>query len=287
MIHLETAELRLDLRPEDGACIWHMEFHGASGWQPVLLPDSSKTEGALHSGLFWMLPFANRARQNRLHGWQFEPNRAEPLALHGSGWSRAWKVEAIGARFAQLSLCCRGPQTPFPFSARLHVQIEGARFRAALSLRNEAPHSIPAGLGAHPYFPRLPQTVVQFEATHFYLEGPDHLPTDAITLPPELNFSKGAQLPRSWRNNAYGGWDGQAVIRQPELGYQMTMQAQAGMRELMLYAAPGLARFALEPQTHTSGATLEEAPEPQIGLAVLQPGQVLSGDLGLTVSLLP
>ncbi len=56
------------------------------------------------------------------------------------------------------------------------------------------------------------------------------------------------------------------------------------MRELMLYTAPGLSRFALEPQTHTSGATLEMSSDPQVGLSVLQPGQVLSGDFSLTLS---
>lgn len=283
MIHLETSRLRLDLRPEEGACVWSMDFLGGSGWQPVLVPDTGKTEGALNSGLFWMLPFANRARQNRLHGVQIAPNTQEPLALHGSAWLHAWTVETISDGSVQLSLSCHEP-LPLPFSARLHLHLDGATFQAQVQVRNEATYSIPAGLGVHPYFPSLPQTTVQFEATHLYLEGPDHLPTDAITLPPELDFSAGAPLPRSRRNNAYGGWKGQARIRQPELGYELMMQAQGGMRELMLYAAPGLSRFALEPQTHTSGATLEEVPLPQVGLAILQPGQVLSGDLSLTIS---
>lgn len=284
MIHLETESIRLDVRPEDGACIWSMDFVAASGWQPVLLPESGKAEGALHSGLFWMLPFANRARQNRLHGFEIMPNTPEPLALHGTAWSRAWAVEETDASSARLSLSCGYAETPYPLSAGLEFQLEGTIFRAHVWVRNEADQSVPAGLGAHPYFPSLPQTTLQFEATWFYLEGPDHLPTDAITLPPELDFCNEARLPGSWRNNAYGGWTGLARIRQPDLGYQVVLQAQAGMRELMLYTAPGLSRFALEPQTHTSGATLEMSPDPQVGLSVLQPGQVLSGDFSLTLS---
>jgi aldose 1-epimerase len=284
MIHIETSHLRLDLRPEEGACVWSMDFLGYAGWQPVLVPDPGETEGALNSGLFWMLPFANRTRQNRLHAVQIIPNTAEPLALHGSAWSQSWNVETIRDGYVQLSLSCHQPEAPFPFSAGLHVQIDGATFKAQLRLRNEATHIIPAGLGVHPYFPRLSRTTLQFEASHFYLEGPDHLPTVAITLPPELDFATGAPLPQTWRNNAYGGWQGNALIRQPELGYELLMQSQAGMRELMLYTAPGLARFALEPQSHTSGATLEDAPKPQVGLAVLQPGQILSGEVALTLS---
>lgn len=287
MIHLETSNLRLDLRPEAGACVWSMEFHGGAGWRPVLVPNPGETDGALNSGLFWMLPFANRARQNRLHNLQLNANTAEPLALHGCAWSQAWHVESTREGYVQLSLSCRPPDVPFPFSARLHLQLDGATFRALVRLRNEATHSIPAGLGVHPYFPRLPRTTLQFEASHFFLEGPDQLPTDAITLPPELDFSKTSPLPQTWRNNAYGGWKGNAVIRQPDLGYEILMQTQAGMRELMLYTAPGLARFALEPQSHTSGATLEDSPKPQVGLAVLQPAQILSGEVSFTLSPLP
>ena len=281
MIHLETEYLRLDVLPEAGACIWSMEFLGATGWQPVLAPDSGKRHDAFHSGLFWMLPFANRARLNRLHDFQVPPNTGEPLALHGTAWSRTWDVEATSPSSVQLVLPCREVEDPFPFSAGLALQVEGSTFRAEVWLRNEASSSIPAGLGVHPFFPSMRGTTLQFDASHFYLEGPDHLPTDAITLPPELDFSRGAPLPRSWRNNAYGGWNRRARICQPDLGYQVEMLS--GMRELMLYTAPGEPRFALEPQTHTSGATLQGLPDLQVGLTVLDPSQVLSGDLVLTV----
>ncbi len=157
---------------------------------------------------------------------------------------------------------------------------------AHLWMRNDAGHEIPAGLGAHPYFPRLPDTTIQFNASHFYLEGPDHLPTEAISLPPELDFSVAANLPTSWRNNAYGGWSGRATISQPTLGYQLSLLANEGLRELMFYTDPGLPRFALEPQSHTSGATLHSVTAPQVGLSVLHPGQILAVSLSLSLSAL-
>ncbi|WP_299846044.1 hypothetical protein [uncultured Paracoccus sp.] len=285
MIHLENETLRLELMPDHGAAIWQMEFRTASGWQPVLIPDTAEPRGALSSGLFWMLPFANRARGNRLHSIQLQPNTTEPLALHGFAWQRRWHVEMQGAGSVRLHLAASDADSPFPFSAKLDLRVHGTSFLALLVLRNVGDRSIPAGLGAHPWFPNLPGTELQFDASHVYLEGPDHLPTDPITPPPELDFSAGAPVPKSWRNNAYAGWSGHAVIRQPELGYQMTMQTDPGTRELMFHTAPRLPRFALEPQTHTSGATLEEPPTPQIGLPLLKPGHVLTG--GLSVTLLP
>jgi aldose 1-epimerase len=284
MLHLENEVLRLDLSPDHGASVRQMEFRGACGWQPVLMPDTAGPEGALSSGLFWMLPFANRARNNLLHDIALRPNTAEKLALHGTAWQCGWRVEARDVASVSLSLRPGDADGPFAFSAGLELRLEGASFIAHIWLRNESAHSIPAGLGAHPYFPRLDDTQLQFESSHFYLEGPDHLPTDAISLPPELDFSSAGLLPRSWRNNAYGGWNGTARIRQPGLGYQVTMLAQEGMRELMFYTDPALPRFALEPQSHTSGATLNAVTAPQVGLTVLDPGQTLASGFTLTLT---
>ncbi|AUH65268.1 aldose epimerase family protein [Paracoccus zhejiangensis] len=283
MIHLENETLRLGLMPDHGAAIWQMEFRTASGWQPVLVPGAAEPRGALSSGLFWMLPFANRARGNRLHDIRLQPNTAEPLALHGCAWQRRWQAEMQGAGSVRLHLAAADAGSPFPFSAKLDLRVDGSSFLALLVLRNEGAQSIPAGLGAHPWFPNLPGTELQFDASHVYLEGPDHLPTDPITPPPELDFSAGAPVPKSWRNNAYAGWRGQAVIRQPELGYQLTMHTAPVTRELMFHTAPDLPRFALEPQTHTSGATLADPPAPQVGLVCLEPGEVLACGLTLTM----
>jgi len=260
-----------------------MDFLGASGWQPVLVPDIHQPTGALASGLFWMLPFANRARNNRLHDIRLLPNTLEPLALHGTAWQKPWTIDAVDETSASLTLRA---ENPFLYSAGLKVQLQGSTCKTQLWIRNEAGQDIPAGMGAHPYFPRLSDTRMQFSASQFYLEGPDHLPTEVIQLPPELDFSVAAVLPTSWRNNAYGGWNGRATITQPSLGYQLSMIADEGLRELMFYTDPALPRFALEPQSHTSGATLQAVAAPQVGLSVLHPGQTMAVRLSLTLSTL-
>lgn len=284
MIHLENTALRLDMMPEYGASVRSMEFLGASGWKPVLVAAPDQSTDALSSGLFWMLPFANRARNNCLHEIRLYPNTAEPLALHGVAFQRPWSVIAQDDVSVSLMMRSADGDAPYQFAAGLELRLEGSSCTAELWMRNEARHEIPAGLGAHPYFPRLPDTQVQFSATHFFLEGPDHLPTDAISLPPELDFAVMADLPKSWRNNAYGGWNGRAVISQPTLGYRISMIADEGLRELMLYTDPTLPRFALEPQSHTSGATQQLVSAPQVGLSVLHPGQTLSGRFSLNLS---
>lgn len=283
MIHLQSESLRLDIVPEIGASIFGMDFKCGKDWQPVLLPDPAKPQDPPSAGLFCMLPFANRARGNLLHDRQLQPNTAEPLALHGTAWQRSWAVERSNAASVRLSLATALASDPYPFSAILDIKAAGNVLYLRIVLRNDAAESVPAGLGVHPFFARLPGTKLQFRASHFYLETPGHLPGDLITLPPELDFGSSASLPLTWRNNAYGGWDGLARILQPDLGYELVMIAGKGLRELMLYVDPALPRFALEPQSHTSGATVIETPASQVGLTTLAPGQTLYASLAFAL----
>jgi len=42
---------------------------------------------------------------------------------------------------------------------------------------------------------------LQFNAVTFYLEKPDGVARDRITVPPELDFGVEKPLPDRWRNN--------------------------------------------------------------------------------------
>jgi aldose 1-epimerase len=282
MIQLQSEHLRLWVSPADGAAITSMDWRGRQGWQPVLVPDRAGT-GALAAGLYWMLPFANRARDNRLHSYIVQPNNADPLALHGTGWERAWTVRNQTATTLSLTVHVPADSYPFGFTADIDLQLSTFELQAKLSMTNSGAGPIPAGLGAHPYFPKYPGTRLQFRARHFWLEGPGHLPTTAVSLPPDRDFSDSAALPASWCNNNFSGWDHIFSIDQPDLGYNLTLRANTTLPELMLYSDPALPRFAVEPQSHTSGATGQAPAEPAIGLAELAPGATLSADFVLTV----
>ena len=286
-LELASGRLKARLCPTLGASVEALDWRSDSGWQPVLAPDPDPAgkPPALASALFAMVPFANRARGNRLATGAREaalgPNSADPLALHGTGWERPWEVLAHDRASCHLRLEVSRATYPFAFAAELRLALSEEAVHFGLAVENMDGSIIPAGLGLHPCFPLLADTRLRFAARRFWLEGPDHLPTDPISLPPELDFAHGRALPATWRNNGYGGWAGCAEVVQPSLGYKVTMMASPELPELMLYVPPNEARFALEPQSHTSGVSEDNGSVEAVGLVALAPGARLSATVSL------
>ena len=276
MIELGNSCLRVTILPELGASIARCEWYDGEEWQPILRPPtaSGMVDGALNSALFPMVPFPNRAMSNIVAAagvsYQIQPNTDEPFALHGTGWERIWRVLAHTRQEARCGLEIAGDYA-FDFECEFRVAIDRLTITLYLSIRNSGRSPIPFGLGFYPYFPRLPDTRLQFRVDSIFPEGSDHIPGDPTYVQPEDDYCVASTLPNSWRNNAYGGWDGMACISQPSLGYELVMLTSAGLRELMFYAPPEQHFFALEPQSSLSGETAANRPGRK-GLDILEPG---------------
>lgn len=283
MIELTASKtLRLSLDPQNGAAVrTFVCLNGKGDWVPVLQPADPADRTANGSAMFPMVPFANRARENVLQigkaSVHLSPNTADPLAIHGFGWQRAWEVVNLDAESCTLVLGS-DPGMALSFEARIGVLLDMDEVEFLLDVTNPGPEPVPVGLGWHPYFPHLDRTTVRFDSDSFWLEGPDHLPTDPLRVPKELDFSASRKVPSSWRNNCYDGWPGHAVIVQPDLGYRLEMTADPPLQHLMLYT-PQSGVFALEPQSHLSGRTWVT----QDGLKALPPGSTLASRLRFKV----
>ncbi len=290
MLELGLASLRATVYPDLGGAVGSLDWRGGGAVRPVLAspPRGAPPSSALSAALFAMLPFANRAPGNRLtagpHRFAVPPNTDGPLALHGVGWQHAWTVAEAGSAECRLTLTVGPPDYPFAFAASQVITVAEEVFELDLTVANPGDGPIPAGLGVHPYFPRRPDTTVRFAARDFWLEGPGHLPTDPITIPKELDFAQGRALPNTWRNNCYSGWSGTATIHQPDFGFDLQLSASWPLGELMLYVPPNDDRFALEPQSHTSGVVVT-APVPRraTGLCCLEPGEILTASMTIQV----
>jgi aldose 1-epimerase len=209
----------------------------------------------------------------------------ESCALHGIGWQRSWRVVHAFEDRCALELILSEREWPFGFRATQAFNVAGPRFSATIAIENTSRRPIPAGLGFHPYFVRTPGMALEFQATRFWLEGPGYLPTDAISLPAELDFTAPKLLPPSWRNNCYSGWNGCVALHDPARGLQVTMQANGTLKDLMLYTPPKADYFCLEPQSHTTGAvTKARAAAPAEPLRILQPAEWLTGEIAIVVS---
>ena len=274
---LRNSSLRLEVNEAAGAAFSHCDWFDGSHWQPIMCrpADGRSEEGEFSSAMFPMVPFPNRARNNELSAggtaYRVRPNTEEPYANHGVGWQRGWTVLTAGPESSRFGLQILGDYA-FAFECEFTVSITSCEIAMELAIRNTSDRIIPVGLGLHPYFPRLPDTRLQFVADAIFPQGPDLLPTEPEPLWPDAVFGTLSLLPEFRLDNAFGGWDGTARIEQPTLGYVLDVTASSNCRELMLFAPEGQPYFALEPQTSTSGETNSPARPGRTGLHALDPG---------------
>ena len=292
LLSLRSSSLDLQIAPAIGGSIARLDMRRADGACPILRPADPAAlgrDGAAQAAMHPLIPFANRVPDNvidladppiRLH-----PNVAgENCALHGIGWQRAWRVLQAREDRCVIELTVLEDEWVLGFRATQEFSLQDSRFHASIVLENISKRPIPAGIGFHPYFVRTAGMTMQFRARHFWLEGPGYLPTDAISIPPELDFSDPAPIPGTWRNNCYSGWDSQAKICDPARDLELRLSASATLRELMLYTPPSSAFFCIEPQSHTSGATNKaRAHHPATPLRIIAPSEAVAGDFTIDV----
>ncbi|MBA3325829.1 MAG: aldose 1-epimerase [Rhodobacteraceae bacterium] len=254
-LRLAAGPLSIDLAPGIGGSVGALRWRGRNVLRPLSEADRAAGD-VLGVAAFPMLPVANRIAGNafRFEGRAFAVaanNPPERFHVHGTGWRAAWTVAEASPTTARFDLV----QTePWPFRASQSFTPTADALDLRLTLENAGRERAPFGFGWHPWFPRDPDAQLRFRASRFYLEEPEGVSGDAISLPPELDFSTGAQLPTGWRNNCYGGWDGHATVTLPARGLALEMTATPELGHLQFYADPAKPYFCLEPQSMASGA---------------------------------
>jgi len=280
-VELAAGALNVTLAPAIGGSLAAFR-HGAIDLMRPLSARDAGPGNVLGVAMFPMVPYANRIARNafdfRGRTYGFQPNNPpEKFNVHGTGWHRAWDVDRAEGSEAVLSLADSG--AAYQYRATQHFALEPAGLTVVMTITNDAPDPMPFGFGLHPWFIRDPDVTLQFKAGTFYLEEPDGVAGDRITVPAELGFGVERPLPDRWRNNDYGRWDGVAILRFPSHGFGLRIIADPVFRHLMIYADPTKPYFCVEPQTNASGAFnrrggFEDAEE---GVLVLGPGESAKG----------
>ena len=279
---LKAGAFEVGLVPQIGGSVSSLRWNGID-----LMRRLSKEDGeagnVLGVAMFPMAPYANRIAGNVFdfggRRWEVLPNNPpEKFNVHGSGWKQPWTVTNAGAADATLLLDIADGPEPYSCRAMQAFTVSDEGLSVTMTLTNTGPGSLPFGFGLHPWFDRDPDVTLQFKAKRFYLEEPDGVSGDPITLPPELDFAEGRPLPGGWRNNDYGGWSGEAAIRYPTRGAGLRIKADPAFKHLMLYADPTKPYFCVEPQTNASGAfNRGRWDDPEEGVIVLVPGESATG----------
>ena len=288
MIELRAGALSLGIVPDIGGSVAFFRV----GRTDVMRPLSGTDRGSgdvLGTAMFPMVPYANRIAGNQFSfggaEWQVHPNNPpERFNVHGSGWRASWSAERTCPDETWLTLERDAPPDPYRYRAVQHFKLTPETLAVTMTLTNRGSRPMPFGFGLHPWFERDDDTTVMFRAERFWLEGPDGVATEPVTLPRELDFGDGRRLPPTWRNNGYGGWDGMAEIGFPAKGLGLRIAADPVFKHLMLYADPAKPFFCLEPQTNAPCAfnRIGQVVDAALGIIVLDPGQSTAGTVSFT-----
>lgn len=173
-------------------------------------------------------------------------------ALHGEGWVSPWTVTARSAS----SLTMRHKHAPAPgrypfaYAAEQTLALSDSGLAIGLSIENAGDAPMPAGLGLHPYFRRLPATALSFRASGRWTPpaGPLETPAGALA-------SGAATPPPEAGDHTYAGFAGQMRIDGDRFPLRLTSDAPA----LHLYTPAGADFFCPEPVTHLPGAFADQA----------------------------
>lgn len=286
---LEHRNLHLTVSPAGGR-ITAFNYETAEEVLELLRPAQKSNEDAvsraLSSSMFPLVPYCNRIADNTLrHGdktWTLTPNFGdEPLACHGDGWLSTWQVTSQSE--SGLEMVLEQPQpNPYAYRATQTFTLSDNTLTVTLAVTNLANETMPFGLGFHPYFWRHPELTVSFAADYVWLEGPSHLPSEALRVPEELNFHSPQGLIDVWRNLCYSGWRGTASLHYP--AYRLDLRSSAN--HLMLFTPPGEAYLCLEPMTHAVDTFSGRLAVPfEMGERYLGMGERLETNLSFTVTL--
>lgn len=302
ILTLQAGPLRLRLAPAAGGSIAGLEGERPDGGGHVDWLRSASTEGLaarnpLAMASFPLVPFCNRIRDGRAHFGGHEirmppnhPGEHSPHPLHGIGWLRPWKVNALAVASASLSLeVAASPAWPWAFAARQHFALERGVLRVRIEMENRAPDAMPAGIGHHPYFPHPPGTRLATRTQAMWRTDREVLPTRLEDGDEVRRLDQGVLLRDLDLDNNFTGWSREARIDWPADAQgparHLRLRAEPPLDFFVLYCPPGQPFFCAEPVSQTTDwlnmAQAGGMGAAELGGAVLQPGQVLAASFSL------
>lgn len=236
-----------------------------------------------------LVPYSNRIGGARLpfagEAFALAPNfPPEPHAIHGVGWRRAWAVTAQAQAQLQLALAHEpDADWPFRFEARQTLSLGEGRLTAALALKNTDARAMPAGLGFHPFFPRVPGLALETQWQGAWRTGSDKLPTEWEPLPAEADFRRARPIGDWTVDRCFTGWNRLARLDYPDR--RVAISASAALERMVCYVPGGGRDFlALEPVSHVNNAfALAARGVADTGMRVLAPGESMQASMTIAV----
>ena len=300
-IELSAGSARVVIAPAIGGSIVAFQCDGEAILRPT--PEKAVAEGAVRDfACFPLIPFSNRIADATLHwaGREYGLTRyrdAEPHALHGNGWQRAWSVTRRESSRLAIELehdasGARAREWPFPYRARqrfaLVADALAVTLELGLDIENTGGDAFPVGLGWHPYFGRDRETELGFAARSVWYTDPSRLPTRPGAVPPQWNFDPPRPIGATTLDNCFAGWRPPVSIRWPARKLTAKIAADRACGYLVVFVpsdkSEGRSFFALEPVTHMTDAFNRASEDRDTGTRVLAPGASFSCTMSISVS---
>jgi aldose 1-epimerase len=291
-VTLRSGPLGVVLSPAVGGAIARFWLERMTGSAVDLLratPDAALARrDPWATACFPLVPWSNRIREGCFafggRTVSLPPNRPpDRHTIHGHGFQAGWTVVDLDPALAVLEYAHAPDAWPWAYRAVQRVALTPVRLELELTLTNEDDAPMPAGLGWHPYFPRTPETTLTARVRGLWLTDAELLPLTRVAPPPDRDPGRGLAVDRVALDNAFVGWDGQAVVAWPERRAWLGLAAGGPLGTLVVYTPPGESFFCAEPVSHVTDAfNLAAAGLTDTGMLTLAPGESVRATLTLT-----
>ena len=284
ILELDSGDLHLGVLPELGGALAFLRHREAD-----LLRPWDHTPSVRRTACYPLVPYSNRIAWGRMvvDGRAHELTRNfgdHPHSIHGVGWQRPWQIiEQSSARCVMRLSHASDEHWPFAFEAEQTLSLEEQGLSLALTLRNDSAQTMPAGVGWHPYFPRLEGIELQFDAAAVWLSDHNALPAECVEVPQPWQFARQREAGYVGLDNCFEGWGGQARLFWPQSGLELEMHAGSGLDHLVVFTPPQPQDFiAVEPVSHLNNAINTPSPEAN-GIVLLAGGEQIERRLRMNV----
>jgi aldose 1-epimerase len=285
---LKAGSLELEVVPATGGGIASFLHRGASG--PLALMREVPQSLRAHVGdlaNYPLVPFSNRIVHGKLDfgGRHITlPCNLPPHAIHGHGYVHEWQETERTDSSLALAYLHAPDEWPWAYEAEQRYDLDADGLTYSLSVRNLSEEPMPAGLGAHPYFPIRPGVRLTTALDHVWESDPTLTPLRRVPVPADWSFATGREIETIHIDHCFGGWDGLAVIDYPQDGLTLTVTADGLFGHLVVYTPEGKSYFCVEPVTHCNdGFNMMERGVPDTGTVVLGKGETLAGKMRFSV----
>ena len=287
-VTLENDLFQCRLVPDVGGAIHSFDCKLGNGKTQPLLRHTAQanTREILELASWPLVPFSNRIKYGEFEfeGTKYKiaknylggPNGIH--ASHGQGWKFPWQVESADKTQCTL-LFTYDPERedmaglwPFPFKARQHFALNETGMMQLLSVTNTGKTNMPAGLGTHPYFPKVSGTTLQAKVGGLWEIDDEVIPLRHVPVPPEYDFVEAKSLDNARLDSCFSGYGGKMQVVWPEQFVALNLETSPNLNHFVVYTPQGENFFCAEPVSHKPNA-VNDADWKDNGLVSLASGK--------------